>query len=616
MTNQSLLLTGAVPRSAFSGNSSTEPPVSSNTDDPFGAFFNYAAHRWIGHLGSAPVDFSLDDVLKLASSTSARQQAWALETCGSDWRNSIMFSFTSTLSFLALYGNVSMLDQLLDRLALNADGDRESIVNAVKAAILRGNPGTFRALVNHQSTAMAMQRVKILEALVQKWWLVKLGRDNLKEWTRLVTGLFDTLASDTIPSPNSLLTEACAGGCMPIVEKIFEQAKANPAFQGQLMQPTNGRGPLGGAVWSGDVEILRYLCQQDGIEAHASNRGDDNSLLNLASCPPYARVEIIELLLDKFPWLMSGRGGVDNELIRFITNTEPVRQTSKAVNTAKFLLQHMQATPGLLVDVDMLLAKAAWAGWPEMCQMLIVDGHARDADGRTPTVVQASNSGQFELKVKEHYLEDRPPYQRSLGVGGFTLPEEVLEAIEGAIQAANTRLPSGDYKLPFVEGKKTEALQNRDEVVATLGPTITLAWPPYCVCIPGIEDQTIRSADIGEKLREANKLRSLVDMWLITPTSRQHVKPKSTVLAYISDRDEANRLCQDGAFLDGSRHVACPCTLRLLSSVKSAGASATGKSTVTVRGIWQRYRSCHRTCKKCWGFGHREEHCVGNMGEI
>ena len=63
--------------SAFNGNSLTEPPVSSNTD-PFGAFFDYAAGYWINHLGRAPVDFRLDDVLELASHFSPRRRAWTL----------------------------------------------------------------------------------------------------------------------------------------------------------------------------------------------------------------------------------------------------------------------------------------------------------------------------------------------------------------------------------------------------------------------------------------------------------------------------------------------------------------------------------------------------------
>ena len=98
------------------------------------------------------------------------------------------------------------------------------------------------------------------------------------------------------------------------------------------------------------------------------------------------------MLLDKFPWLVSERGHGDKALIRIIKDTK--HHTSRSVNTAKFLLQHMQATPGLLlVDVDKLLAAAAWAGWADMCRMLIADGHA-DAW----SVVQVSNSGrQLEL---------------------------------------------------------------------------------------------------------------------------------------------------------------------------------------------------------------------------
>ena len=544
--------------------------MSSNTD-PFGAFFNYAARKWTRHLSSAPVDFSLDDVLKLVSSTSARQRAWLLESGWIYRPDSLISSMVNgALNFLAAFGNVSMFNQLLDRLALNADGDRKSIANAGRHAIRCRNLGTFRALMNHQSTAMAMQTVEVLRNFIGKWQKVCFHEGDKTEWTKLIAGLFDTLASDIISSPNYLLAKACYGKCMPIIEKLFERAKVDPAFQERLMQPTKGRGPLGEAVWVGNVEILSYLCQHDGMKAHASKRDDDNN--PLACCHAHPKVEVIELLLDKFPWLVSERGG--NELLIRIIKRGPYELN--AVKTAKFLLQHMQATLGLLVDVDKLLAAAAWRGWADMCRMLVVDAHA---DGQT--AVQVSNSGQLELK--EHCLKDRPRNREADdGVIAACLSRKVLEASEGAVQAAN-RLPSGDYKLPFAEGKKTETLHNRGGVVATPGPTVTLAVPAYRVCIPKITygQPIISPAQVSEKLREANKLRSLEQVCFIKATSRLHAKAQSAALAYISDRDEANRLCQDGAFLDGSWHVARPYV-------------ADGS---------------FRHCKNCWGFGHREDHC-------
>ena len=41
---------------------------------PFGACFHYAACCWTAHLGGAPIDFNLDDVLELASPTSAKHR--------------------------------------------------------------------------------------------------------------------------------------------------------------------------------------------------------------------------------------------------------------------------------------------------------------------------------------------------------------------------------------------------------------------------------------------------------------------------------------------------------------------------------------------------------------
>ena len=277
--------------------------MSSNTD-PFGAFFNYAARYWKYHLHSAPVDFRLDDILELASPTSARHRAWVTES-GWFYAMNSSSSMTATIQFFVIFGKASMLEQLLDRFAPNDDVDRRNILEAAKTAICCREPGQFRTLMNHRSTAMTMQ-VKMLEILTSNW--KRLGSGDLEEWTNLITGLFDTLAvaSDTIPSsPNYLLMEACGNECMPAIKKIFERAKTDPAFQEQLMQPTDGMGPLGKAVLRGNVAMLRYLCQQDGIEAHASYRDSKGSNI-LAYCSYPHKVEKIELLLDKFPWLAAG----------------------------------------------------------------------------------------------------------------------------------------------------------------------------------------------------------------------------------------------------------------------------------------------------------------------
>ena len=261
--------------STSSENSATEPPVSPKTD-PFGFFFDYAARCLKFHPGGAPVDFNLDDVLELASPTSARNKAWRLGS------NSVIYSNCSPamkpgpLCLIAGFGNVPMLEQQLDRLPQNSDGDRRLIVAAATTAIFYENSGIFQTLMNHRSTAMAMQTVEVLEILMAQLPgnLAFPRSDHLTELTRLIRDLVDTLAPDTIPLPNELLSKACGRGwkCMPVIEKLCERAKADPAFQKKLLQPTDGIGPLGKLAKNGDVATLHYLCQQDGIEAHAANR--------------------------------------------------------------------------------------------------------------------------------------------------------------------------------------------------------------------------------------------------------------------------------------------------------------------------------------------------------
>ena len=285
--------------SAFSGHGLTGPPMSSNTD-PCGAFFDYAVLCWKYPLDSAPFDFSLDDVLELASPASARYSMLTrlgsvpLVAAGSS-------EFAPILELLVYYGNSSIYEQLLDRLVPNADGDRRLIVGTATRAIMENKLDHFRTLMNHQSTAKAMKTAEMLQMFIRCWTRRDRFSDNLKEWTKLITGLFDMLvASDTIPSPNDLLPTACQSGCMPIIEKLCERAKADRAFKKQLMRPTYGIGPLCTPIGD-DIATLGYLCQQE-IEAHTSNRYT-HRMITPAYLDYKPQKKIFEQLLEKFPWL-------------------------------------------------------------------------------------------------------------------------------------------------------------------------------------------------------------------------------------------------------------------------------------------------------------------------
>ena len=154
----------------------------------------------------------------------------------------------------------------------------------------------------------------------------------------------------------------------------------------------------------------------------------------LAWCYYDIKVEMVQLLLDNFPRLVSEREGVDETLIQIIKTPF---QTPEIVKIAKLILQHPQATPGLVGgNVDKYLAEAVRSGWSDMCRMLVVDAHAN-----AQTVVKRSTSGRLELKG--HCLKDRPPnYYREPDekvLKGITacLSEEVLRAITAAPETGN-----------------------------------------------------------------------------------------------------------------------------------------------------------------------------------
>ena len=193
-------------------------------------------------------------------------------------------------------------------------------------------------------------------------------------------------------------------------------------------QPSFGlHGFLAAIARNADVATLRYLCQQDGIAAHASNR--DHSGLNiLASCYAYPNVEITRLLLAHFPWLARDPRAVRTALLWLIMRA--LSHTPAAVDVTRLILQHALAPPPVLVDVDAFLAEAARAGWPDMCRMLIVDAHA---DARS--VLAESSPGTLALKQYCRYHGPPPPR----GLAEHDPDAEVLGAIRGCLEVEGGR---------------------------------------------------------------------------------------------------------------------------------------------------------------------------------
>ena len=166
-----------------------------------------------------------------------------------------------------------MLQQRLDQLTQNDDGDRRLIVSAATIAIHCGNLGHFQALMNNPSTATALQTVKMLETFVKQWQY--LGGDH-KEWTKLVTGLLNKLASDSIPSPHDLLATANSWQCTTIVNEIYDRAEAYPAFAERLLQATDGRGYIHNL---GSIAVIRRFLSRNSTYRDTVGRDTGTNIL-------------------------------------------------------------------------------------------------------------------------------------------------------------------------------------------------------------------------------------------------------------------------------------------------------------------------------------------------
>lgn len=98
-----------------------------------------------------------------------------------------------------------------------------------------------------------------------------------------------------------LLCQAISYGCLPIVERLFEEAAHNSAMRNELLRDPQrdssfrlyNHQSVGEAVWNNRVEVLRYLLQQDGIR----DSGGYNVLHKAAR---YCNPLVMSLLISYF----------------------------------------------------------------------------------------------------------------------------------------------------------------------------------------------------------------------------------------------------------------------------------------------------------------------------
>ncbi|KAL8777275.1 MAG: hypothetical protein Q9194_002649 [Teloschistes cf. exilis] len=238
----------------------------------FGEFFVYASCFWVDHF---KFDFDSD--------------------------------FLDPLVIVSLYGSEIALKKLLQD---HDVGSEEFLIDSVEETIgqiiRHGDISRLRILFRDTRVGLRVRSFRFFRQLMEVWAHSNKDRDS-REWVGLfdlVVDIFDVLVREEWG--NEFLCTAVSYGCLPIVERLFEEAARNPAMRNELLRDPqrdcnrpDHHQSIGEAVWNNHIVVLRYLLQQDGIEVHLrhQNSGGYNVLHKAAR---YCNPLVVSLLVSRF----------------------------------------------------------------------------------------------------------------------------------------------------------------------------------------------------------------------------------------------------------------------------------------------------------------------------
>ena len=108
---------------------------------------------------------------------------------------------------------------------------------------------------------------------------------------------------------NELLCVAAEAGCLPVIERLFDEAGRNPELRAELLRDRprqihknrhDRHQSVGEAVKANHVDVVRYLLRQPGIEPHLHHRDLSGwNVFHMAN--RHANPEVVRLLIGSYP---------------------------------------------------------------------------------------------------------------------------------------------------------------------------------------------------------------------------------------------------------------------------------------------------------------------------
>lgn len=378
------------------GNNEIDGPRTFDPAPRFGQFFAYASCFWLDHFTEASAEslISLPDIAYLCRASSKTLSNWVAMYCRPDFTITPKYEKYATdyrdpLTVLCNSGPDVAFNRFLE------DYERYSRYMAPNSGqvsmnhliLHSGEPSRLAALFLHPMVGREIRTIRKLEYVMIDWENDRRGRAGIGEFLDLVMPLFIREGP-----ANDLLCAAARHGWISIAKMLFEEAARNPSFKEELLYPQKDtekkkskhhlepHQSVGEAASFGEIAMVRYLLEQDGIEAHLRYRDDHGNNVFHRVARRNCDAEMFELLIAHF------KDGVDQLNDSNETPLDLVvfdgTELSSNYEAAEVLLRlggaNVRGGNGIAKgsEWDEPLRRAARTGQLEMCRVLVEVGGA------------------------------------------------------------------------------------------------------------------------------------------------------------------------------------------------------------------------------------------------
>lgn len=255
----------------------------------FGEFYAYAACFWLDHFKGASTESLalLDHIANLCRPGTTTLENWVTMHCRPECTIAPKFKFAVEHQFLDplvvvfLDGPREAVDKFLSDYECYEYVGKESHFIVAGRLIHQGSADRLDPLLLHPKLGADLRTISRLEDMMYRWTAYVPEREA---WEKLFQVILPVFISEN--SANDILCAACRSGCLAVVQMLFEEASRNPGYKRLLLQTTelsenemkahqkmkqqhlDPHQSVGEAARRSFLSVLRYLLEQDGIDAH------------------------------------------------------------------------------------------------------------------------------------------------------------------------------------------------------------------------------------------------------------------------------------------------------------------------------------------------------------